>query len=199
MNTAPSPSPGLLERRLLPAVNPNSDDRRTAWDELLAAGTYEQLLRYISRHNFTLVNDEDVMQEVLILAFTKVEKGEYESREVGIMAWLYSIARHKIFEAARWRGFSSLDDLEEVLPDLRNERVSMEYQTTRVVLQDAIAALPDRCRLVVQMSFSGFTSDEIAQRLNIRADLVRKDKSLALRRMRDRLAEAFPERIRRAA
>ena len=201
MNTAPSPTPGLLERRLLPATNPDTDDRRCAWDELLAAGLHQSLVRFVSSHNYTLTPTEDIVQEVLRCAYQKTEQGKYKpGSPSGIIAWLVRIAVFKIKEAARKRTHGSLDEFEELLPDLRAERHNAEHQATWALLNAALGTLQERDRTIVVLSvFYDFSSAEIARKLDMRADLVRKHKSLALRDLRERLAADLPERARRAA
>jgi RNA polymerase sigma factor (sigma-70 family) len=200
MNVVSPAAHDPLERRLLPGANPDTADRRCAWDELLAAGTHDQLTRYVGRRNYTSVPDEDIVQDVLRLAYTKMEQGKYQPGPVGIIGWLVRIAHYKIKEAAREHAHPSLDDFEEVLPDPRAWLRSMESLHSRAVLARALEALPERRRMIVMLSvFNDFSSDEIAQRLNIRADLVRKDKSLALQQLRRILAPELPDSSIRAA
>jgi RNA polymerase sigma factor (sigma-70 family) len=200
MSLATVPSPGPLERRLLPAANPDTEDRRCAWDELLAAGTHEKLTRYVSRRNYTSSPDEDIVQDVFRLAFTKMEKGQYQAGDAGIIRWLFRIAHYKIKEAAREHEHVSLDDFAEVLPDLRALRRGPDALFTQLQLQHALATLHERRYMIVMLSvFHDLTSDEIAQRLNIRAALVRKDKSLALQQLRRLLAAENPDLNRTAA
>ncbi|MFN8379795.1 MAG: sigma-70 family RNA polymerase sigma factor [Anaerolineae bacterium] len=201
MNAAPSLSPGPLERRLLPAANPVFDDRRSAWDELLAAGIQQNLSRFVACHNYTSIPTEDIVQEVLLCAFLKAEHGKYQpTSPAGISAYLFTIAHYKIKEAARDHTHGSLDEIEELIPDARSERFGGEGFARRTVLAEALKGLPERRRKIVLLSvLYDYSSDEIARTMDIRADLVRKDKSLAMRQLRDSLSVDFPERIDRAA
>ena len=189
-----------LAQRLLPAFNLNDQDRRDAWGEYLAAGAYLDLCGYIGRHNHTMVDDDDLVQGTLILAFQKVEAGEYSPGPVPFVAWLVRIAHYKILEAAREHEHASLEDHEELLPDTRNGLPHGERTHLQLVLNGALDDLPARRRNILLMSeIYEYTSEEIASMLNIRADLVRKDKSLALQQLRRQLLSDLLEQDSLAA
>lgn len=200
MIVSPSALSDPLTCRLLPQTNSDAADRSVAWSEYLAAGALQQLSRFIEFHNHTTADDEDILQETLIVAYTKAEAGEYSAGSAPFVAWLKAIARFKILEAARHREAAPLDDFEEVLPDPRAERRHAEALHLRTELTGALDALPARRREIVLLSeLLDYSSEEIARLLNIRADLVRKDKSLAMQQLRRQLAAEAPDQARRAA
>ncbi len=189
-----------LTLRLLPQHNPDHHDRRDAWDELLGTGTMQQLLDYVRYRNGTAVPDDDIVQDTLALAYIKVENGDYAYRETPIIAYLKRIAGFKILEAARERNYAPLDEYEEILPDQHAERFQIDVRHEHAVLLRAIESLPARRREIVMLSeMFEYTSEEIASRLQIRADLVRKDKSLAMQQLRRTLAPELPDRDAAAA
>ncbi|MFN8379881.1 MAG: sigma-70 family RNA polymerase sigma factor [Anaerolineae bacterium] len=200
MIVSPSALSDPLTRRLLPQSNSDAEDRHGAWSEYLAAGPLQQLTQYVAYHNHTAIADEDILQETLVVAYTKAEAGEYTAGSAPFVAWLKAIARFKILEAARHHEHAPLDDFEEILPDPRAERRTAEDLHLRAELASALEGLPARRKEIVLLSeMLDYSSDEIAQMLNIRADLVRKDKSLAMQQLRRQLASELLEQAQHAA
>ena len=200
MLVSPSALTDPLTRRLLPQINADPADRHSAWSEYLAAGPYQQLTKYIAFHNHTSTADEDILQEAMVVAYTKVEAGEYTAGSAPFVAWLKAIARFKILEAARHHEAASLDDFEEVLPDPRAGHHHADDLHLRSELASALDALPARRKDIVLLSeLLDYSSDEIAALLHIRADLVRKDKSLALQQIRRQVSPELQGDGRRAA
>lgn len=200
MIVSPSALTDPLTLRLLPQMNADAADRHGAWGEYLAAGAHQQLTQFVAYHNRTAVADEDILQETLIVAFTKVEAGEYCAGSAPFTAWLKAIARFKILEAARHLEHASLDDFEEVLPDPRGGQSYAEALQLPPELAGALDTLPARRKEIVLLSeLLDYSSDEIASMLHIRADLVRKDKSLALQQLRRHLSPGLPDQAQHAA
>lgn len=189
-----------LTLRLLPEYNPSALDRRTAWDALLNSDVLQQLKNFIHYRNGTSAADDDILQETLLLAFCKVENGDYRYGEAPFVAYLKAVAGFKILEAARERFHASLDDFEEALPDPHAEFISAEPLLAGGPLLTALNDLPPRRRDVLLLAeLYDHSGEEIAQRLHIRPDLVRKDKSLALQQLRRALAPELPDLLQAAA
>ncbi len=189
-----------LTLRLLPEYNPDAHDRRCAWDELLDAGLMQQLGSFIHFRNGTSVSDDDILQDTLTVAYIKVESGEYVYRQTPFAAYLKGVANFKILEAARERWHAPLEDFEEALPDPQAGAASAELLLAGGPLLTALNELPPRRRDILLLSeLYDYSGEEISQRLHIRADLVRKDKSLALQQLRRSLAPELPDIIQAAA
>ncbi|MBL8147431.1 MAG: sigma-70 family RNA polymerase sigma factor [Anaerolineae bacterium] len=200
MFSSPSAVSDPLTCRLLPQINADAADRHSAWSEYLAAGPQQKLAQYIAFHNHTATADEDILQETLVVAYVKVEAGEYAAGSAPFVAWLKAIARFKILEAARHHEFAPLEDFEELLPDSRAEQHGVDGLHLRSELASALDALPARRKDIVLLSeLLDYSSDEIAAMLHIRADLVRKDKSLALQQLRRQVPPELLDEARRAA
>ncbi len=172
-----------LVRRMLPAYNPDSSDRAHGWSEWLAANGSAPLLKFIRWANGTRVEDEEILQETLIVAFVKIEQGAYTPREVPFSAFLKKIAWYKIMEASRRGGdHVSLDALpEDCIADegFAHDRVD-GWREEEALLQ-ALNRLPPRRSRIVMLYEYGYSTAEIAAKLGIRETLVRKEKSLGLR------------------
>lgn len=189
-----------LTLRLLPQFNPNEHDRRIAWAELLNADLMQQLRNFIQYRNHTPVADDDILQDTLLLAWIKVEQGEYTPRQSPFVAYLKAIARFKIKEAARQRYHADIDIYAEALPDPRAETSGPDLLIADEVLRAALDELPARRRDVLLLSeLYDYSGDEIATHFHIRADLVRKDKSLALQQLRRTLAPELSDALSSAA
>ncbi|KXK16836.1 MAG: RNA polymerase sigma factor [Chloroflexi bacterium OLB15] len=183
-----------IVKRLLPENNADASDRHQAWSEWLLQGGHEPVLRFIRFKNGTRAEDEEILQETLILGYQKVEGGQYEDRNLPFTAFLKKIAWYKIMEASRQGAHEvSIENFID-LPseDHAHEHDQAEFWKEYESLRGAMNELPARRANIVTMYEHGYSTGEIASMLNIREDLVRKEKSLGLRQLRERipLAEA---------
>jgi RNA polymerase sigma factor (sigma-70 family) len=174
-----------LVQRMLPSNTTNAADRALAWNEWITIGGCEPLYRFIRWKNGTATEDDEILQETLITAYIKVERGHYEDRNLPFTAWLKKIAWYKIMEASRREGGQFLlDDLQEYVPDEKNEHERVELWKERDALRSALAKLPPRRSHIIQLYEHGYATAEIAELLCITEELVRKEKSLGLRQLR---------------
>ena len=175
-----------LVRRLLPAQNPDPAARAHAWNDWIAAGGCVPLCKFIRWAIGTTVEDDEILQETLITAYVKVEQGAYTPRDVPFSAFLKSIARFKILEAARRHGrhvsFDALPD--DLLADESSPHDAADTWKEQEALQTALRTLPPRRSHIVILYEHGYTTAEIASQLGIGEALVRKEKSLGLRQLR---------------
>jgi RNA polymerase sigma factor (sigma-70 family) len=175
----------LLTQRLLPSANPDTADRAQAWNEWVSSGGYEPVLKFIRWSNGTNTEDEEILQETLIIAFVKVERGQYQDRNLPFTAFLKKIAWYKIMEASRKEsGIIPLDDLYEIVAEDHHEHERVEFWKEHELLETALAQLPPRRSRIMLLYEYGYSTAEIAELLGIREDLVRKEKSLGLRQLR---------------
>lgn len=174
-----------LVQRLLPSLNPDTEDRARAWNEWLSAGGYAAVLKFIRWSNGTNTDDEEILQESLIIAYMKVERGLYQDRNLPFTAFIKKIAWYKIMEASRREsGLVPLDDLYEIVAEDYHEHERVEFWKEHEVLKTALAQLPPRRSKIMVLYEYGYSTAEIAEQLGIREDLVRKEKSLGLRQLR---------------
>lgn len=179
-------------RRLQPQYNADPKDRAHAWNEWLQRGGVEPVLKYIRWANGTQTDDDEILQETLIIAYLKVERGQYEDRSIPFTAFLKKIAHFKIMEASR-RGsrLIPLDAIIDYAGEDTAEHDEAELWREQEVLQAALAHLPARRRQVMMLYEIGYSTAEIAERLGIREELVRKEKSLGIRQLRESLSLAI--------
>ncbi|NJO85252.1 MAG: hypothetical protein HC828_22585, partial [Blastochloris sp.] len=145
MHNASSSAQAIVQR-LLPTHNGDAADRGRAWNEWLLLGGSEPVLRFIRWTNSTHADDDEILQETLILAYVKVEKGAYQDRDVPFTAFLKKIAWYKIMEASRrYAGEVQLDeDVHEYLAEEHHDQEHVEYWKEREALRQAMAKLPPR-------------------------------------------------------
>ncbi len=175
----------LITQRLLPSLNPEPAERARAWNEWLSSGGHEPVMKFIRWSNGTNTDDEEILQETLIIAYIKVERGQYQDRNLPFTAFLKKIAWYKIMEASRKEmGQVPLDDLYEIVAEDHHEHERVEFWKEHESLQTALAHLPARRSHIMKLYEYGYSTAEIAEQLGIREDLVRKEKSLGLRQLR---------------
>ena len=176
----------LLVQRLLPSANPDTADRSHAWNEWLASGGYEPVLKFIRWSNGTDTDDEEILQDTLIIAYVKVERGQYQDRNLPFTAFLKKIAWYKIMEASRKEaGLVPLDDLYEVVAEDHHEHERVEFWKEHEVLKTALAQLPPRARSVIVLhDVEGFTHAEIGELLDIPGGTARSDLHHARQKLR---------------
>lgn len=144
---------------------------------LIAAGdTRDALMRLMQRHGKTVyrycceqlrdpVLAQDVQQQVFIDAFRDLPK--FCGRST-LRTWLFSIARHRVLDAARRRRRSEarVQEREHAeLATLGDPRLSpAEALELRQTLEASLAALGDDERITVLLRFQlGFSFQEIAE------------------------------------
>lgn len=184
--------------RLQPVHTPNTADRAHAWNEWLRLGGAEPVRKFIRWANGTVVEDDEIFQETLIVAFLKVERGQYEDRSLPFTAFLKKIAHYKILEAARWNHrqvpLEDVGEQAEPAEETQHEFDQAERWIEQSALREALNTLTPRRRSIMLMYELGYSTAEIAARFHIREELVRKEKSLGLRQLRNTLhpAAALP-------
>lgn len=173
-------------RRLMPSFNPDLSDRVLAWNEWLSHGGSQPVLKFIRWSNGTNADDDEILQETLLTAYLKVEQGQFQDRNVPFTAFLKKIAWYKIMEASRREsGTVALDDMSEFVTEEDDKHERTEYWKEFEALQAALVKLPPRRSKIVMLYENGYSTSEIATHLGIREELVRKEKSLGMRQLRE--------------
>lgn len=124
----------------------------------------------------------DVTQEVFITAWRQRHRFDPER---GVLAgWLVGIARNKVLESLRRRQLHLIDDQDSSLPDLVSPDL-VNALADRMLLADALGALPARAQTLISMSFHDeLTHAEIADRTGLPLGTVKSDIRRGLERLR---------------
>jgi RNA polymerase sigma factor (sigma-70 family) len=182
-----------LVKRLLPSVNPSSQDRACAWQEWWDEyrGAVLDYIRYLRYTNGVSADDEEILQDAIMTAYVQVERGQYEHRDgIPFTAYVKRIARNKILEAYRRDKRSVPLDLANDLPADDEPEREAERQEAHETLHRRLRTLPPRRSTVLRLVMEGREVPEIAHSLGIREDLVRKEKSRALQELRRSMSVA---------
>lgn len=149
-----------------------SDGDAAAYDSFLrdvALVLRAQVRRALARFGANPAETEDVVQDILIAVHLKRHTWD-RSRPIG--PWISGIARYKIIDNMRRRGFRielPIEDFAEILP----AGSELEPATARDVTR-SLAALPEGQRKVVQsIAIDGISIADTAQKLNMSEGAVR--------------------------
>jgi len=135
-----------------------------AWDRLYQLA-FPQVYRYVSVRVRTVGEAEDVTEEVFLGALQTVGSLRATS-EIGFLAWLFQIARHKIADHLRRQYRPPTEPLDPEL-DVSDPAELPEDQIIRLdeeqAVRTALAELTDEQREVVVMKFSlGYDNARVA-------------------------------------
>lgn len=148
-------------------------------------GAYTVASRLLGHHQ----DAEDVVQEALLAALTNIRTFD-TSRPFG--PWLYRIVVTRSLNLRKSRARRQTESIER--GDLASREpgpgTSAERSALRDAIREALARLPERQRLVVQLfELDGFSGAEIAAMLDIPAGTVRWHLHEARRALRGLLAQ----------
>ena len=181
-------------RRMLPSSNTDRADRAQAWADWQECFA-PSLNGFVRARNSTAESDEDLVQDALICAYLSVECGQYQPREgVPFIAYVKGIARNKIREARRrTRRLVNLDEIpykrDGALP--RQPEDWLEQHEQREWVRSGLADLPQSHAQVLMRFLNGQSTDQIAEDMDISADLVRQHKCRGLKVLKERTLSHF--------
>uniref|UniRef100_A0A486XPS7 RNA polymerase sigma factor n=1 Tax=Rheinheimera sp. BAL341 TaxID=1708203 RepID=A0A486XPS7_9GAMM len=138
---------------------------------------YEQLVKHyhadVYRYGYWLCKDADIAQDLVQETFLRAWKSLDSLLDANAAkAWLITILRRENARRFERKQFAFDDDTEQdSLPD--NEQTSAEQSIDNAKLREHLAALPEEYRepLVLQ-ALGGFSSDEIANLLQLNVNTV---------------------------
>jgi RNA polymerase sigma-70 factor (ECF subfamily) len=138
---------------------------------------YEQLVKHyhadVYRYGYWLCKDADIAQDLVQETFLRAWKCLDSLLDANAAkAWLITILRRENARRFERKQFAFDDDTEQdSLPD--NEQTSAEQSIDNAKLREHLAALPEEYRepLVLQ-ALGGFSSDEIANLLQLNVNTV---------------------------
>ena len=145
---------------------------------------HEPALRAYLRHRFPLMHDvDDIVQESFVQVLRR-DRGKIAS----IRSYLFTVAHHTVLRVFRKRKVFSDVPVNE-LPDWRlvenapDAAEAAHYRLQEELLAEAIAALPRRCREVLQLRLGhGRSHAEIAAELGLSEATVRVQVARGLQR-----------------
>lgn len=172
------------ETKLLQKVA--SGDRR-AYTEL-----YSQYLDLAYRTIYLFTKSESDVEELVQELFIKIWlKREMLLKVESFKAYLYSASRNLVIDFYRkQKSFVGINKIESELlsqPEQENELV---YQEVSTFVEEAMSKLPQKRKLIFQMSaFQGMSLDEIAEKMGISKNVVKKQLYTARKSIKEHLSE----------
>ena len=167
-------------------------DDSAAFDALFRAW-YPRLVRFAE----TMLGERAIAEEVAQEVMLAIWNGRANLRvQESVGGYLYRATRNRALNEVRRRkteerGAPFVAAPAEIDADAEDALVEQEIQAE---LRDAIAALPERCREVFELSrVQGLRYAEIASIMGISVKTVEAQMGKALRILRERLAPCLPE------
>lgn len=178
---------------------PTFDDELAAWMRAANAGdqaSYRRALERIARLLRTRVRNglaklgrgledvEDIVQEALLAVHLKRQTWDADKP---VEPWVVAIARYKLVDHLRRRGFHNHVDIDEVADSLADVR---EEGSVTIDRDHLLSGLPQRQRHIVEaFSIEGLSAREVSDRMGMTEGAVR----VALHRALKRLARGARE------
>lgn len=172
-------------------VNRMQANDRAAFKSIFS-GHYQDVCRTIHRYIVDPGLTEDLAQEVFVRLWQKREKLNITSN---LAAYLRRMAVNEALAHLRKKTRFQADELPIHLPGLvaasADENLGANELQQRI--NGVVATLPDRCRLVFELSrYEELSNREIAEQLGISIKTVENQMTKALRTMREQLADYLP-------
>jgi RNA polymerase sigma-70 factor (ECF subfamily) len=140
--------------------------------------------RGLRRAGLGLEDSEDIVQETLLAMHLKRDSWD---EELPIEPWLHAIARHKLIDHLRRRGFRQHLDIEDYAETLAAAG-EVADRASSLDAHQMLSCLPDRQRRIVEaISIEGFSARAVGTQLGMSEGAVR----VALHRALRRLAAAY--------
>jgi RNA polymerase sigma-70 factor (family 1) len=165
----------LPDNQLVDQLRSGDQNAFTAIYDRYCAALYRTALRILQDHELA----KDVVQEAFISLFEKANENTIRN----LQAYLYQVVKYQCFMQLRSGKISDkhLSQINTIIAsnELEEELHAKELQ---LVLDESIAALPEKCREVFYLSrFESLSNKKIAERLNISHKTVENQITKALK------------------
>ena len=158
----------LTDKAIVKKQTPEKEQRQHSYMQLVRL-YHADLYRYSCWICRSADIAEDLVQDTYLRAWKSIDLLQ---NEASAKAWLFTILRNENARRFERKQFAFDDDTEQdSLPD--NEQTSAEQSIDNAKLREHLAALPEEYRepLVLQ-ALGGFSSDEIANLLQLNVNTV---------------------------
>jgi len=161
-------------------------------DKLAFRHLFESYFTPLCRFMHLYVRDTNVVEELAMDIFTYVwENRQTFQIQLSFKAYLFQAARNKCLNTLRKK--KRTVSLEDTSLDFEETNVmSLETDELYQLIQEAVLALPDKCKEVFEMSRTdNLTNQEIASKLNISVKTVEAQITKALKRIKAFLGDSY--------
>lgn len=126
----------------------------------------------------------DVLQEVFLNIFRKIES--YDPERSRLYTWMLNIARNAAIDMVRSKGFRQMRQNRDIDEHVYASSGTINPQTDQIGLGLHLGKLKPELRQVIELSyFSGFTQEEISEKLKIPLGTVKTRVRAALKQLRE--------------
>ncbi len=165
---------------------------RNIYDESEYEILFKEFYNPLVQFAFQIINDNEAAKDIVQDLFVQLWEKELKfTNELVLRTYLYRSVQHKCINHIRKQKIQQQhekkisDEIEEqenpsVLHALIREEVYRQ-------LLNSIDHLPPQCKKICLMTLDGKKPSEIAQELDLAVDTVKKQKTIALKRLQDKL------------
>ena len=161
-------------------------------DKLAFKHLFETYFTPLCRFMHVYISDKAVVEELALDIFVYVWENRTTLQiQLSFKAYLFQAARNRCLNVLRQKKKTiSLDEVDKDVADV--EEMSLENDELYRLIQEAVFALPEKCKEVFELSRNeNLSNKEIAERLNISVKTVEAQITKALKRIKDFLGEAY--------
>ena len=161
-------------------------------DRLAFRHLFETWFTPLCRFMHLYISEKTVVEELALDLFMHIwENRQTLQIQVSLKSYLFQAARNRCLnELRKQKNTVSLDEISGEIIDAGV--YSLEETELHNLIQEAVLALPDKCREVFDLSRNESLSNrEIADRMNISVKTVEAQITKALKRIKNFLGEAY--------
>jgi len=120
---------------------------------------------------YNIVRDHNVAEEVMQDVFVKVwQKSESYSKQKGrFFTWILNIARNAAIDKTRSKSFKKVKQNlnADFFVDIIQTSESLDVKTNAIGIKAFVDKLEEKCKIVIDLYFKGYTQSEASETLNI--------------------------------
>ena len=161
-------------------------------DKLAFKHLFETYFTPLCRFMHLYVKETTIVEELALDIFTYVwENRQTLQIQISLKAYIFQAAKNKCLNVLRQKKLTvSLDDTQQDIPE--TDEMSLETEELFNLIQEAVMALPDKCKEVFNLSRTeNLTNQEVAAQLNISEKTVEGHITNALKRIKAFLGESY--------
>lgn len=161
-------------------------------DKLAFKHLFETYFTPLCRFMHLYVKETTIVEELALDIFTYVwENRKTLQIQISLKAYIFQAAKNKCLNVLRQKKLTvSLDDTQQDIPE--TDEMSLETEELSNLIQEAVMALPDKCKEVFNLSRTeNLTNQEVAAQLNISEKTVEGHITNALKRIKAFLGDSY--------
>jgi RNA polymerase sigma-70 factor (family 1) len=161
-------------------------------DKLAFRHLFESYFTPLCRFMHIYVHETALVEELALDIFIYIwENRKILSIQISLKAYLFQAARNKCLNVLRKEKLTvSLEQTEIDVEETNG--LSLETEELYQIIQEAVLALPEKCKEVFQLSRNeNLTNQQIATQLNISIKTVEAQITKALRRIKESLGDSY--------